>query len=82
MLRSYRIQTFLLVSALTALLAGAVGSQNTHSLVSTVTELSIKEGLAVGLLGSYGSSAIPSALLAWQLASGTFRGNPGPLPGF
>jgi hypothetical protein len=34
-------------------------------------ELALTKGLAVGLIGSYGRSAVPSDLLAWQRAMGT-----------
>ena len=34
-------------------------------------ELALTKGLAVGLIGSYGRSAVPSDLLAWQRAQGT-----------
>jgi pimeloyl-ACP methyl ester carboxylesterase len=85
MLRTYRIKMLFLIIALIAVLTCAVGSQNVQSpaaavgpapeisLPSTATELAMKEGLVVGLLGSYGRSAIPSDFLAWQLASGSFR---------
>ncbi len=33
---------------------------------------SVREGLAVGLVGSYGRSAVPTDLLSWQLATGAF----------
>ena len=35
------------------------------------SELALTKGLAVGLIGAYGRSAVPSDLLAWQLAMGT-----------
>ncbi len=34
-------------------------------------ELALTKGLAVGLIGAYGRAAVPSDLLAWQLAMGT-----------
>jgi len=33
-------------------------------------EISLSKGLAVGLIGQYGRSAVPADLLAWQIASG------------
>jgi dienelactone hydrolase len=36
-------------------------------------ELVLRDGLACGLIGSYGRSAVPSDLLAWQIATGAFR---------
>jgi hypothetical protein len=35
-------------------------------------ELVIRDGLVCGLIGSYGRSAVPSDLLAWQIATGAF----------
>jgi poly(3-hydroxybutyrate) depolymerase len=43
-----------------------------HLLAAGARELAIREGLAVGLVGAYGRSAVPSDLLAFQLATGTF----------
>jgi dienelactone hydrolase len=43
------------------------------TLAATATELQLREGLVVGLLGTYGRSAVPSDFLAWQLATGVFR---------
>jgi dienelactone hydrolase len=43
-----------------------------HALAATAKELVIREGLAVGLVGSYARSAVPTDLLAWQLATGAF----------
>ena len=43
-----------------------------HLLAATAKELVIREGLAVGLVGSYGRSAVPTDLLSWQIATGTF----------
>jgi dienelactone hydrolase len=53
--------------------APATAPQMEATLAPTATELDLREGLVVGLLGSYGRSAVPSDFLAWQLASGTFR---------
>lgn len=39
-------------------------------LAAGARELALTQGLAVGLIGSYGRSAVPSDLLAWQLAQG------------
>jgi dienelactone hydrolase len=56
--------------------AGAgVGATNEAAPALTLTavakELALTRGLAVGLIGSYGRSTVPSDLLAWQLAQGT-----------
>ena len=40
-------------------------------LAASAKELSLTKGLAVGLIGSYGRSAVSSDLLAWQIAMGT-----------
>jgi len=40
-------------------------------------ECLLTEGLAVGLIGSYGRSAVYTDLLAWQMATGAFA-DPGP----
>jgi len=42
-------------------------------LAATATEVQFRAGLAVGLLGSLGRSAVPSDFLGWQLATGAFR---------
>ena len=42
-------------------------------LAATSTEVQLRAGLAVGLLGTLGRSAVPSDFLAWQLATGAFR---------
>jgi poly(3-hydroxybutyrate) depolymerase len=41
------------------------------ALAADAQELELTKGLAVGLIGSYGRSAVPTDLLAWQLAQGT-----------
>jgi hypothetical protein len=41
-----------------------------HLLAATAKELVVREGLAVGLVGSYARSAVPTDLLSWQLATG------------
>jgi dienelactone hydrolase len=41
-------------------------------LAAAARELVIREGLAVGLVGSYARSAVPTDLLSWQLAAGAF----------
>ena len=41
------------------------------TLAASAKEMALTKGLAVGLLGSYGRSAVPSDLLAWQLAMDT-----------
>ena len=43
------------------------------ALAAAASEVQIREGLVVGLLGSYGRSAVPTDFLAWQIATGTFR---------
>jgi poly(3-hydroxybutyrate) depolymerase len=40
-------------------------------LAGTAKELGLTKGLAVGLIGIYGRSAVPTDLLAWQMAMGT-----------
>jgi len=40
-------------------------------LTASAVELSLTKGLAVGLIGLYGRAAVPSDLLAWQMAQGT-----------
>jgi len=42
-------------------------------LSAKTTELVFKDGLACGLIGSYGRSAVPSDLLTWQLATEALR---------
>jgi dienelactone hydrolase len=41
------------------------------TLAASAKELALTRGLAVGLIGSYGRSAVPSDLLVWQVAAGT-----------
>ena len=41
------------------------------TLAASAKELGLTKGLAVGLIGSYGRSAVPSDLLVWQIAAGT-----------
>jgi dienelactone hydrolase len=41
------------------------------SLAAGAGELTLTKGLAVGLIGTYGRSAVASDLLAWQMAMGT-----------
>ena len=86
MLRSFRSLILSAVLVPAVLLAGSASEQAPApqatpatrpvaeaTLAPTVTELDLREGLVVGLLGSYGRSAVPSDFLAWQLASGTFH---------
>src|SRR5512143_1380529 len=40
------------------------------TLPAAAKELKLMPGLAVGLVGTWGRSAVPSDLIAWQLASG------------
>lgn len=42
-------------------------------LSSQAKEIAFTEGLVCGLIGSYGRSAVPSDLLAWQIATGSFQ---------
>jgi dienelactone hydrolase len=49
---------------------------HTVTLAVSAKELKLAEGLAVGLIGFFGRSPVPSDLLAWQLAAGTM-GAPG-----
>ncbi len=41
------------------------------ALAADAKELGLTKGLVVGLIGQYGRYAVPSDLLAWQMASGT-----------
>ena len=43
-----------------------------HLLTATAKELVVREGLAVGPVGSVARSAVPTDLLSWQLATGVF----------
>jgi dienelactone hydrolase len=43
------------------------------ALAAAATEVQIREGLVVGLLGTLGRSAVAPDLVAWQLATATFR---------
>jgi dienelactone hydrolase len=84
-LRSFRASVALMILVPAALAAMAVDRQNVPppqaasrpapetTLASAATELALKEGLVVGLIGTYGRSAVASDLLAWQIATGTFR---------
>jgi dienelactone hydrolase len=59
-------------AAALALFAGTVpGPADDLVLSAEAKELALTKGLAVGLIGSYGRSAVPTDLLAWQLAQGT-----------
>jgi dienelactone hydrolase len=49
----------------------AGGSAPVLELAAGTGELALTKGLAVGLIGTYGRAAVPSDLLAWQLAMGT-----------
>ncbi len=42
-------------------------------LAAQAKEIAFTEGLVCGLIGSYGRSAVPSDLLAWQIATGSFQ---------
>ncbi|MGE5359860.1 MAG: prolyl oligopeptidase family serine peptidase [Bacteroidales bacterium] len=42
-------------------------------LAANARELTIRSGLVLAPLGSYGRSAVPTDLVAWQLATGAFR---------
>jgi dienelactone hydrolase len=61
-----------------AILAAAAPSPASQSspvpalaLAADAQELGLTKGLAVGLIGLYGRSAVPTDLLAWQMAGGT-----------
>lgn len=41
------------------------------ALEATAKDLQLTKGLAVGLIGQYGRFAVPTDLLAWQMATGT-----------
>jgi len=47
------------------------GAAPALELTGAAKELALTKGLAVGLIGSYGRAALPTDLLAWQLAQGT-----------
>jgi dienelactone hydrolase len=49
--------------------AGPGAAATALSLPASSQELALTNGLAVGLIGSYGRSAVPSDLLAWQLST-------------
>jgi dienelactone hydrolase len=76
MTRRVRRTALLLVAGLAAAVfvvaAGGPGqSAPALELAAEAPELALTKGLAVGLIGSYGRSAVPTDLLAWQLAQGT-----------
>ncbi len=52
---------------------GPVQAQSPISLAAGTRELTFSGGLAVGLVGAYGRSAVQRDLLAWQLATGSFQ---------
>jgi hypothetical protein len=59
-------------AAALALSAGTVpGPVNDLVLSAEAEELALTKGLAVGLIGAYGRSAVPTDLLAWQLSQGS-----------
>jgi poly(3-hydroxybutyrate) depolymerase len=64
-----------LIPAILAAADTSPASQNSPvpalALAADARELALTKGLAVGLIGSYGRSAVPTDLLAWQLAQGT-----------
>lgn len=47
------------------------GASPVHELAAAAQELSLTKGLAAGLIGAYGRSAVPTDILAWQLSQGT-----------
>ncbi|HMA53788.1 MAG TPA: prolyl oligopeptidase family serine peptidase, partial [Acidobacteriota bacterium] len=51
--------------------APALAARSALVLEAAANELTLNKGLAVGLIGQYGRSAVPSDLLAWQTAMGT-----------
>ena len=87
MVRSSRFPALLIVVLLGSLAAFAADRQIVAQAPASVparpapeivlppaaSELQIREGLVVGLLGMYGRSAVPTDLLAWQIATGAFR---------
>ncbi len=50
------------------------GAAPVHELTLAAKELALTKGLAVGLIGSYGRSAVPTDLLAWQMSQGPMAG--------
>jgi dienelactone hydrolase len=69
-----------LIAAVAAVCMGSAGDalRAAHSepgmelvLSAAAKELALTKGLAVGLIGSYGRSAVAADLLAWQMATGT-----------
>ena len=80
MKRRWEPQVFVLIGLITlsAVVAESGGGPVPPSgaapaleLAADSAELALTKGLAVGLIGAYGRSAIPTDLLAWQLAQGT-----------
>jgi dienelactone hydrolase len=83
--RSIRPSAIAFAIVLAALAAPAAGPQPASpgqvvgrpapeaALAAQAKELQIREGLVVGLLGSYGRNAVPTDFLAWQIATGAFR---------
>jgi hypothetical protein len=61
--------SLLLGTALAAV--GVSGPESGLVLDVRAREIALTKGLAVGLIGSYGRSAVPTDLLAWQMAEGT-----------
>ena len=51
--------------------APALAARPALVLEAAAKELALNKGLAVGLIGQYGRFAVPSDLLAWQMALGT-----------
>jgi hypothetical protein len=41
------------------------------ALAAEAEEIALTKGLAVGLIGLYGRSAVPADLMAWQMATGS-----------
>ena len=54
------------------------GEAPSLGLAADAKELALTKGLVAGLIGQYGRLAVPSDLLAWQLAAGTMAA---PRPG-
>jgi dienelactone hydrolase len=80
MMRPIRRATRVLISLLAVFtLAASTGRSQAPrdpampglSLTAGAGELALTKGLAVGLIGLYGRSAVASDLLAWQMAQGT-----------
>ncbi|MFC1530190.1 prolyl oligopeptidase family serine peptidase [Gemmatimonadota bacterium] len=68
---SHLLLVFLLLSGPAGQAAGQL--ESSVRLEAGSHEFIFSEGLAVGLIGSYGRSAVYTDLLAWQMATGDFK---------